>query len=150
MAIREAVPREGGQTKTTMPLHIALTECRAHGPDDIIDAYVLHAISHISASAARIKKNNDALKAGQDSEACRDQGFTRAKVRCPAPSAAPIRGGVFSMRSTLSLSLCLQVFRQTSCKPRACERETGALWRSWALTASAGRSRDCCTPMKAC
>ena len=46
-----------------------------------MDAYLLHAISHISASAARIKKNNDALKAGQDPEACRDQGFTRAKVR---------------------------------------------------------------------
>ena len=71
-----------------MQLHMPLFECRAHGPDDIMDAYLLHAISHISASAARIKKNNDALKAGQDPEACRDQGFTRAKVRSPAPCAA--------------------------------------------------------------
>ena len=71
-----------------MQCFMPLSQCRAHGPDDIMDAYLLHAVSHISASAARIKKNNDALKAGQDPEACRDQGFTRAKVGCPAPCAA--------------------------------------------------------------
>jgi len=54
--------------------------CRAHASDAIMDAYLLHAISHINASAARIKKNNDALKAGRESEVPRDQGFTRAKV----------------------------------------------------------------------
>ena len=45
-----------------------------------MDAYLLHAIHHISVSAARIKKNNDALKAERDSAPPRDQGFTRAKV----------------------------------------------------------------------
>lgn len=45
-----------------------------------MDAYLLQAIHHISVSAARIKKNNDALRAEQDAAPPRDQGFTRAKV----------------------------------------------------------------------
>lgn len=82
-------------------MHMRLSECRAHGPDEIMNAYLLHAISHISASAARIKKNNDALKAGRDPEACRDQGFTRAKVRC---HSSPCFGN-----SLWALSCVLQV-----------------------------------------
>ena len=57
-----------------------LHACRAHASDPILDAYLLHVINHINASAARIKKNNEALKAGAESDAPRDQGFTRAKV----------------------------------------------------------------------
>ena len=45
-----------------------------------MDAYLLHVIHHISIAAARIKKNNDALKADREAAAPRDQGFTRAKV----------------------------------------------------------------------
>lgn len=54
--------------------------CRAHGQNAIVDAYLLHVINHVNTSALRIKKHNDALKAGKDSEAPRDQGFCRAKV----------------------------------------------------------------------
>ena len=93
-----------------------LSECRAHGLDDIMDAYLLHAVSHISASAARIKKNNDALKAGQDPEACRDQGFTRAKVRCPAPSAAA-QGCVVSCVLQSPFLHLFAPFQQTSFRP---------------------------------
>ena len=46
-----------------------------------MDAALLHCISHVALSAARIKKNNEAAKLGDiDAEAPRDQGFTRAKV----------------------------------------------------------------------
>ena len=58
-----------------------LHACRAHAADPILDAYLLHVINHINASAARIKKNNEAVKAGAESDAPRDQGFTRAKVK---------------------------------------------------------------------
>jgi hypothetical protein len=57
-----------------------LYTCSAHAADVILDAYLLHIINHINASAARIKKNNEALKAGAESDEPRDQGFTRAKV----------------------------------------------------------------------
>ena len=69
-----------------------------------MDAYLLHAINHINASAARIKKNNDALQAGQDTEACRDQGFTRAKVRCTCCSV--LWCPLMCAPSCLSFHLC--------------------------------------------
>ena len=55
-----------------------------------MDAYLLHVIHHISVSAGRIKKNNDALKAERDSACPRDQGFTRAKVLHINPTYAPL------------------------------------------------------------
>ena len=95
-----------------MQVHMPLFECRAHGPDDIMDAYLLHAISHISASAARIKKNNDALKAGQDPEACRDQGFTRAKVRAAQRLALLLRGVLSHVCFNPPPFLCLQILHR--------------------------------------
>ena len=46
-----------------------------------MNAALLHCIAHVAASAARIKRNNEAAKSGDiDAEPPRDQGFTRAKV----------------------------------------------------------------------
>ena len=59
--------------------------CRADAPDHLLDAVLLHCLSHVADSAARIKHNNDAIKAAPDVEPPRDQGFVRAKV-------APVHG----------------------------------------------------------
>lgn len=55
--------------------------CSAEEADPIADAYLLHCISHCSVAAGQIKKNNEALQAGERAEEPpRDQGFTRPKV----------------------------------------------------------------------
>ncbi|KAK9841329.1 hypothetical protein WJX74_004003 [Apatococcus lobatus] len=48
--------------------------------DPIMDAALLHCLNHLATAAARIKKNNDLLKAGETHDPPRDQGFVRPKV----------------------------------------------------------------------
>ena len=45
-----------------------------------MDAALLHCLNHLATAAARIKKNNDVLKAGETLDPPRDQGFVRPKV----------------------------------------------------------------------
>ncbi|KAL4425892.1 hypothetical protein ABPG75_009908 [Micractinium tetrahymenae] len=58
----------------------------ADAPDPVLDAVLLHALSHCAKAADRIKKNNDRLRAAAEKGAPpldavpKDQGFTRAKV----------------------------------------------------------------------
>ncbi|KAL3155972.1 hypothetical protein ABBQ32_012964 [Trebouxia sp. C0010 RCD-2024] len=53
---------------------------RPDAEDHVLDACLLHCINHCSKTAELIKKNNQEAKADPDSEAPRDQGFTRPKV----------------------------------------------------------------------
>ncbi|KAL3145860.1 hypothetical protein ABBQ38_015229 [Trebouxia sp. C0009 RCD-2024] len=53
---------------------------RSDAQDPVLDACLLHCINHCSKTAELIKKNNQQAKADPDSEAPRDQGFTRPKV----------------------------------------------------------------------
>ena len=52
---------------------------RADEANPLLDAVLLHCLSHVGDSAARIKRNNDAVKADAGLEPPRDQGFVRAK-----------------------------------------------------------------------
>lgn len=58
----------------------------------MVDAALLHCLDHVAATAQRIKKNNDALKAQPDLDVPQDQGFTRPKVFTAATS--PVRLGL--------------------------------------------------------
>ena len=61
----------------------------AAAPDPLLDAVLLHLLSHCAKAAARIKKNNERLRAAAQAgggaapldAVPKDQGFTRAKVR---------------------------------------------------------------------
>lgn len=68
------------------PSHASSSLPPADAPDPLLDAVLLHALSHCAKAADRIKKNNDRLRGARDQGAPaldavpKDQGFTRAKV----------------------------------------------------------------------
>lgn len=60
---------------------------RADAADPALDAVLLHCLNHCTKVADRIKRGNEAVRGGlEGTEAPRDQGFTRPKVRLCPPS----------------------------------------------------------------
>lgn len=55
--------------------------CSLQDADPLLDACLLHAVSHVVECGEHVRKHNEALKASPTQEVPRDQGFTRPRVR---------------------------------------------------------------------